>query len=58
MSHNESEMSYDSAKVRFRAKLIQTGPGACLIGKKSEMYSKVEMVNGVMMPLHQPSYCS
>src|SRR6267142_7167194 len=39
VSQNESWTSYDS-RVESRVEAVRTGPGTCLIGKESIMYSK------------------
>jgi len=57
MSHNKSEMSYDSSRGQVQIGPVQVGPdarlGTCLIGKESEMLSKMGA-----MQMHLPIYCS
>src|SRR6266850_3564263 len=57
VSQNESWMSYDP-RVESGVKAVRTGPGTCLIGKESEMYSKEEkkIVHNTTPPLGRCSH--
>ena len=45
VSQNESWTSYGS-RVESGVKAVRTGPDTCLIGKESEMYSKMKRKDG------------
>jgi len=57
VSHNKSEMSYDSSRGRVWIGPVwvrpDARPGTCLIGKESKMLSNM----GAMW-MHPPIYCS
>jgi len=42
-------MSYDP-RVESGVKAVRTGPGTCLIGKESEMYSKMKEKDRFITP--------